>query len=101
MNALGASLDGEVMGYMGGGSSASGPYGVDDEVGANPMMCECSRIGTRGDCGSTWQGMLKGGASARGPSSWGRSWLWWLSVMLDTEERVGLLHSCLDWGWWC
>jgi len=39
---------------------------------------------------------LKGSASARGPSSWGRSWLWWLGVMLDTEERVRLLLSLLD-----
>jgi len=96
MNALGASLAGEAMGYMGGGSPPSGPYSVDAKVGANPVMCECSLIGTRGDHGHTWQGTLKGGASARGPSPWGRSWLWWLSVMLDTEERVRLFPSCLD-----
>jgi len=38
---------------MGGGSPASGPYSVNEEVGANPVMCECSQIGTSGDCGST------------------------------------------------
>jgi len=53
MNAQGASLAGEAAGYMGGGSPASGPDGVNDEVGANPVMCECSWIGTSGDCGST------------------------------------------------
>ena len=81
---------------MGGGSPAGAPYSVDDEAGANPVICECSQIRTSGDRGSTWQGTLKGGASARGPSSWGRSWLWWLGVMLDTEERVQLLLSHLD-----
>src|SRR5882724_9618053 len=96
MITLGATLTGEATGYMGGSSPPSGPYCVDDEVGENPVMCECSMIGTRGDHGSTWQGTLKGGASARGPSSWGRSWLWWLGVMLDTEERVRLLLSHLD-----
>ena len=84
MNALGASLAGEAMGYMGRGSPPSSPYSVNEEVGANPVMCECSQIGTKGDHSSTWQGTLKGGASARGPSSWGRSWLWWLGIMLDT-----------------
>ena len=72
MNALGASLVGEVTGYMGGGSPPNGPYGVNAEVGANPVMVECSMIGTS------------------------RSWLWWLGVMLDTKVRVRLLPSCLD-----
>ena len=96
MNTLGVSLVEEAMGYLGRDSPPNGPYGVDDKMGANPSMCECSLIGTRGDHGHTWQGTLKGGASARGPSPWGRSWLWWLSVMLDTEVRVGFLPSHID-----
>jgi len=44
MNILGASLAGEVIGYMGGGSTVSGPCSVDNKVGANPVMCECSQI---------------------------------------------------------
>ena len=54
MNALGASLVGEVTGYMGRGSSLNGPYSVDTELGENPVMVKCSMIGTSGDWGSTW-----------------------------------------------
>jgi len=70
MNALGASLDGEAMGYPGRGSPTSGPYGVDDKEGVNPVMCECSWIGASRDRDNTWWGMLKGVASVRGPSAW-------------------------------
>ena len=54
MNELGASLVGEVIGYTGGGLSLNGPYSVDAELGANPVMVECSMIGTSGDQGSMW-----------------------------------------------
>ena len=47
-------LDGDAMGYPGGGSPASGLYGVDNEGGANPVMCECSQIGANGDHGNMW-----------------------------------------------
>ena len=35
MNALGTLLDGDIVGYPGGGSLASGLKGVDEEGGAN------------------------------------------------------------------
>jgi len=81
---------------MGGGSPPNVQYGVDAKAGENAVMLECSMIGTSGYRGSMWQHTLKGGASARGPSPGGSSWLWWLGVMLDTEERVRLLPSHLD-----
>ena len=54
MNTLGASLVGDAAGYMDGGSPPNGPYSVDAEVEANPVMCECSMIRTSGDCGRMW-----------------------------------------------
>jgi len=54
MNTLGASLVGEATGYMGRGSPPNGPYSVDTDEGANPVMHECSLIGTSRDHGSTW-----------------------------------------------
>jgi len=38
MNTLGVSLSWEAMGYPGGGSLTSGPYGVDNDGGVNPVM---------------------------------------------------------------
>ena len=96
MNALGAPLDGEAMGYLGRGSLASGPYGVDNKGGAKPVMCECSRIGANGDHDKMWQGTLKGVASVRGPPTWKRSSLWWLDDTLDTKEMFRLIPSHLD-----
>jgi len=54
MNTLGDSLIKEATGYMSKDSPPNGPYGVNTDVGANPVRCECSLIGTRGDHGSTW-----------------------------------------------
>jgi len=45
-------------------------------------MCECSQIGTRGDHGSTWQGMLSGGTSAS-------------DLLLGEDLGYGGLLSCL------
>jgi len=53
MNALGASHDGEASGYSRRGDPASCPKGVNDDMGANPMVCECSLIGASGDCWRT------------------------------------------------
>jgi len=63
MNALGAPLDGEAIGYPDGGSLTSGPYGVYDEGSVSPVMCECSHTRASGDHGKMWQGTLKGVAS--------------------------------------
>ena len=70
INALGAPLDGVARGYLGGGLPARGPYGVENEAGVNPMMCDCSQIGASGDHSSMWWGTLNGVASVRGPSAW-------------------------------
>src|SRR5882724_210273 len=96
MNVLGASLAGDVIGYLGGGSLASDSYGVDNDGGANPVNWECSPIGANGDQGNTCQGMLKGVASIGGPSIWRRSGLWWTGDTFTKEGVVRLIPPHLD-----
>jgi len=56
MNALGVPLDGEASGSLGGGSPASGPYGVDADAGVNPVVCDCSLIRANSDHCRMWWG---------------------------------------------
>ena len=68
MKVLGTPLDGDAIGYPGGGSLASGSWGVDDNGGVNLVIC--SPIGANGDRGNTCRGTLKGVTSVRGSSIW-------------------------------
>jgi len=80
MNALGASRAwGEATGNLWSGLLRT-PYGVDADMGANPVAMECFGDPPEGDRGSTWQGTLKGGVSVRGPPPNGRSCYGWLGM---------------------